>query len=78
MIELMVALYLIFLGITVSLSAKTRVRFIIGVELQVLGIVLIALIYSSIASSLALLTVVAIALEALKTGAVIGLKRFLI
>ncbi len=58
----------------VSLSAKTRTRFLIGVEMQMIGVILLALQYASSASALATLAVLMIVLEAMKVSAAIGLR----
>ncbi len=68
----MISLYLIFLGLIVSMSAKTRPRFMIGAELQMLGVILLALEYSSIAPMLATLAVLMIVIEAMKVSAAVG------
>jgi uncharacterized membrane protein len=74
MIEAIIAIYIFFIGLSISISAKTRMRFLIGVELQVLGIILLMLQYASMAPALATLVILSIALEALKMGVAIGLK----
>ena len=73
-LDIMVSVYLILVGLVISLSAKTRTRFLIGVEMQMIGIIMLALQYASFTGILATLAVLMIALEAMKVSAAIGLR----